>query len=161
MTAIRRPASILIVLLLAGLEVTPLAAQTSELPTSRLVAGGIGGTLLGATVGGAVGWALYHASCTDYCAVGGAVAAVSAGAGATVGAPIGVHLANRRSGNVALSLLASAAVAVGSGALLYAISEAADSDGAVEASYAAAAAAGPALQIAIAVRIERRSARRP
>jgi hypothetical protein len=161
MTAIRRPASILVVLLLASAAATPLAAQSTELPTARLVAGGIGGSLVGAAVGGAVGWALYQASCSGYCEIGGVLAAVGAGLGATVGGPTGVHLANRRSGNLALSLLASAAVAAGSGALVYVISENVGSDATVNGSYVAAAAAAPLLQIAIAVRIERRTARRP
>jgi hypothetical protein len=160
MTALRRAASILLVLLLAGAAAKPLAAQGSELPTSRLVAGGIAGTLLGAAAGGAAGWALYQASCSGYCEIGGVAAVLAAAAGATVGAPTGVHLANRRRGNLGWSLLASAAVAAGTGALLYAISEAVDSDAAVNASYAVAAAAVPALQVGIAVRIERHTARR-
>jgi hypothetical protein len=152
--------SIVIVLLLAGGVETPLAAQSDELPTSRLVVGGIGGILVGAAVGGAAGWTLYRASCTGYCEIGGAVAAFGAGTGATLGSPIGVHLANRKSGKLALSLMASAAVAAGTGAVLYAISEGVDSDAAVAASYAIGAAAIPAFQVAIVVRIEQRTGRR-
>jgi hypothetical protein len=160
MATISRSASILIVLLLAEGAATPLAAQRVEVPTSRLVGGGIGGLLIGAAVGGAAGWTLYRASCTGYCEIGGAVAALGVGVGATVGAPMGVHLANRRSGKLALSLLASAAVAAGTGAILYSISEAVDSDAAVTASYAVGAAAAPALQVTLAVRIEQRTGRR-
>jgi hypothetical protein len=160
MATISRSASILIVLLFAGGAATPLAAQRDELPTFRLVGGGVGGLLIGAAVGGAAGWTLYRASCTGYCEIGGAVAALGAGAGATVGSPIGVHLANRRSGKLALSLLASTAVAAGTGAILYAISETVDSDAAVTGSYVVGAAAAPALQVAISVRIEQRTGRR-
>jgi hypothetical protein len=159
MATTRCAATILTILLLAGAAVPPLAAQSNEVATHRLVAGGIGGMLIGAAVGGAAGWTLYRVACTDYCAIGGAVAVLGAGAGATVGSPAGVHLGNRRSGNLALSLLASAAVAAGSGAILYAIAGMVDSDAAVNASYAVGAAAVPALQIGIAVRIEQRTGR--
>ena len=92
----------------------PLTAQQATSSLGRAFVGALGGAAAGALVGGVAGAYIGGNRCVDegnpdscYLVLG---TAIGLGVGTTLGAPIGAHLANRRLGNVGLSLVASTGV---------------------------------------------------
>jgi hypothetical protein len=146
--------------LLAAVLITSGSANAQAAPqrsTVRLVAGGMAGSVGGAALGGLAAYALYSTSCSGPCEISGLAAVAGAGVGATLGAPLGVHVASSRRGDLAVSLLASAATLALGTASMYLVQSAIGNDGVVNSAYMVIGATLPALQIGISVKLHQRS----